>query len=394
MKGIGRHVLVAVAALAVGGFAAGCKDDDPGANHEIWFMGSIYDGATSMVLFDYEISLVYGTTTVKGKVDHDTGRYTLGPLPAWNDYGVVISQGGYRGFTSYNSMIAPPTPPPASQQSDVYTAHTTQTLDFDAYLFPDTLQASALTVNITKADPNAAAAAGSIRLRPSTLPVIQDQAAGVTGQVWSNDQDILAGVVNSDFSNGTITIDAGTLVYGVTYQVTVYNVEGYQPGTTTVRAGLQDSVIVNVTTSASPLVLVSSTATACKPYGTSTTVQATAQVTFTFNTSMIEDATTSAGKGPEVLDNGLTLATMMGATLKSSASTAVQERGSQFLLNGNTLTIQFNPVAGINTQYANDTITYVLYNNLSSIMLQPTGHPELVKSLSTLTGMSSIQCYM
>ena len=151
---------------------------------------------------------------------------------------------------------------------------------------------------------------------------------------------------------------------------------------------------MNVTTSASPLVLVSSTATACKPYGTSTTVQATAQVTFTFNTSMIEDATTSAGKGPEVLDNGLTLATMMGATLKSSASTAVQERGSQFLLNGNTLTIQFNPVAGINTQYANDTITYVLYNNLSSIMLQPTGHPELVKSLSTLTGMSSIQCYM
>ena len=226
------------------------------------------------------------------------------------------------------------------------------------------------------------------------MPVIQDQAAGVTGQVWSNDQDILAGVVNSDFSNGTITIDPGTLVYGVTYQVTVYNVEGYQPGTTTVRAGLQDSVIVNVTTSASPLVLVSSTATACKPYGTSTTVQATAQVTFTFNTSMIEDATTSAGKGPEVLDNGLTLATMMGATLKSSASTAVQERGSQFLLNGSTLTIQFNPVAGINTQYANDTITYVLYNNLSSIMLQPTGHPELVKSLSTLTGMSSIQCYM
>jgi hypothetical protein len=395
MNGTGRQLLAVVAALAVGGFAAGCKNDDgDGANHEIWFMGSIYDGATSMVLFDYDISLVYGTTTVKGKVDRDTGRYTLGPLPAWNDYGVVISQGGYRAFTSYNSMIAPPTPPPASQQSDVYTAHTTQTLDFDAYLFPDTLQASALTVNITKADPNAAAAAGSIRLRPSTLPVIQDQAAGVTGQVWSNDQDILSGVVNSDFSGGTITIDPGTLVYGVTYQVTVYNVEGYQPGTTTVRAGLQDSVIVNLTTSASPLVLVSSTATACKPYGTSTTVQATAQVTFTFNTSMIEDVTTSAGKGPEVLDNGLTLSTLMGATLKTSASTAVQERGSQFLLNGNTLTIQFNPAAGITTQYANDTITYVLYNNLSSIMLQPTGHPELVKSLSTLTGMSSIQCYM
>ena len=65
-----------------------------------------------------------------------------------------------------------------------------------------------------------------------------------------------------------------------------------------------------------------------------------------------------------------------------------------FLLNGNTLTISFSPTTGIQSQIANDTITYVIYNNLSSIMLQPTGHPELAKSLSTLTGLSSIQCYM
>jgi hypothetical protein len=394
MKVYGRQVFTAVALMALGGFVAGCKDDATGANHEIWFMGSIYDGATGAVLVDYDISLVYGSTTVKGKVDRATGRYTLGPLPAWNDYGVVVSQGGYRAFTSYNSMIAPPTPPPASQQSDVYTAHTTQTLDFDAYLFPDSLMSSALTVNITKADPTAAPASGSIRLRPSTLPVIQDQASGVSGQVWSNDQDILANVFAADFTGGTMSIEAGTLVYGVTYQVTVYNVEGYQPGTATVRAGLQDSVIVNITTTASPLVLVSSTATACKPFGTSTTVSNTAQVMFTFNSSAIEDVTTSVGKGPEVLDNGVTVSTMFGATLKASASTAVQERGTMFLLNANTLTISFNPVAGIQSQIANDTITYVIYNNLSSIMLQPTGHPELAKSLSTLTGLSSIQCYM
>jgi hypothetical protein len=395
MKVYGRQILAAVAMLAVGGFVPGCKDDDAiGANHEIWFMGSIYDGATGAVLVDYDISLVYGTTTVKGKVDRGTGRYTVGPLPAWNDYGVVISQGGYRGFTSYNSMIAPPTPPPASQQSDVYTARTSQTFDFDAYLFPDSLQSSRLTVNITKADPTAAPASGSIRLRPTTLPVIQDQAAGVTGQVWSNDQDILSNVYATDFSDGTLAIEAGTLVYGVTYQATVYNVEGYQPGTATVRAGLQDSVIVNITTSASPLVLVSSTVANCKPYGTSTTVSNTAQVTFTFNTSGIEDVTSSVGKGPEMLDNGLTVSTMFGATLKTSASTALQERGTMFLLNANTLTISFNPAMGIQSQIANDTITYVLYNNLSSIILQPTGHPELAKSLSTLTALSSIQCYM
>ena len=90
----------------------------------------------------------------------------------------------------------------------------------------------------------------------------------------------------------------------------------------------------------------------------------TAQMTFTFNTSAVEDVTPSVGKGPEVLDNGLTISTMFGATLKSSASTAVQERGTSFLLNGNTLTISFNPATGIQTQIASDTITSVIYNNL------------------------------
>ena len=65
-----------------------------------------------------------------------------------------------------------------------------------------------------------------------------------------------------------------------------------------------------------------------------------------------------------------------------------------FLLNGNTLMIYWNPMAGLQTQISGDTINYVIYNNLSSIQLQPAGHPELVKSLGTLLGVSSIQCYM
>ena len=67
-------------------------------------------------------------------------------------------------------------------------------------------------------------------------------------------------------------------------------------------------------------------------------------------------------------------------------------RGTMFLLNGNTLSIAWNPSAGINTQISGDTIQYVIYNNLASIMLQPTGHPELVKTLSTLINASSITC--
>jgi hypothetical protein len=90
----------------------------------------------------------------------------------------------------------------------------------------------------------------------------------------------------------------------------------------------------------------------------------------------------------------MTVLTAMSAVLKTNASTLVQERGAMFLINNNTLTISFNPVAGIATQLVNDTITYVIYNNLSSIRLQPMNHPELATSLGTVINMSTIQCYM
>jgi len=134
MTAIGRKVLAAVALLTVG-LAPGCGDEEKQGSHQIWFMGSVYNGATGQILSAnngtaYEISLVSGTTTIRGTVDPN-GRYTLGPLQAWNDYAVTISATDFRAFTSYNAGIAPPTPPPASQASDVYTANTTQTFDFD-----------------------------------------------------------------------------------------------------------------------------------------------------------------------------------------------------------------------------------------------------------------------
>src|SRR6185436_19382701 len=81
MKAFGRQVLAAVAVLTVSGFAPGCSDEEAKGNHQIWFMGSIYNGATGELVFDYGISLTYGTTTIQGKVDGYTGRYTLGRCP-------------------------------------------------------------------------------------------------------------------------------------------------------------------------------------------------------------------------------------------------------------------------------------------------------------------------
>jgi hypothetical protein len=387
--------LLAAVAVAFVGLTAGCGDKaDPKGNHEIWFMGSIYDGASGAVLGGYGISLTYGPTTIQGKVDGN-GRYTLGPLPAWNDYAVTVSLDGYRPFTSYNSGISPPSPPTTSQAADVYDANTTQTFDFDAYLFPSSIQSSALTITIVKADPNAERAAGSVRLRPISQPSIQDAIGGVGNQVWSNDQDMLAAVYNSQFTDGSIIIDPSSLVYGVNYQVTVYDVPGFVPVTgQTVRAGAQDSLIINISTTAAPLQIVSNTISMCRPAGQSTNVVMTAQVTFKFNTSSVEDATpATSGRAPEVLDANLSVSTAMGATLKSNLSTNVQERGTSFVLTGDTLSIWWNPSIGLNTASATDTINSVTYNGLSGISLQPTGHPELVKTLSALlNNQTSIYC--
>jgi len=319
-------------------------------------------------------------------------------LPAWNDYAVTISAPYYRPFTSYNAGIAPPARPANGTTTitadDIYSANTTQTFDFDAYLFPESLPTPPLTVSIIKTDASTTPAEGSIRLRPTSLSSIQDQASGVAGQVWANDQDMLAAVVSMDFGNGSANIDPGLLVYGVTYAVTVYGVAGYQPATATMRAGSQESLIVNISTTASPLLITANTISQCKPYGQSTNVVATAQITFTFNTSMVDDVTTTSGKGNEILDNGLSVATMMFASLKPSASAFVQERGTSFLLNGNTLSIAWNPSAGLVAPSPSDSITTVTYGGLSSIMLQPSGHPELAKSLASMLpgGMTSIVC--
>ena len=395
MKAIGRQVLAAATLLAIVGL--GCAEEaERKGDHQIWFMGSLYDGATGQTLYDYEISLVSGTTMIRGKVDTNTGRYTLGPLPAWNDYAVTISAPYYRAFVSYNAGIAPPARPTTGTTitaDDVYSANTTQTFNFDAYVFPQALVAPPIAVSITKSDTSTTPIDGSIRLRPAGLSNIQDQAAGVSGQVWANDQDVLAAVISNDFTGGTITIPSEQLVYGVNYNVQVYNVPGYQPATSTVRAGAQESLIVNISTTASPLVMTGNTIAQCRPYGQSTNVVATAQVTFTFN-AMIEDVTpATSGRGAEILDANLQVATALGSTLKSNLSTVVQERGTSFIVNGNTLSFSWNPSVGLNTITSGDTINSVTYNGLGSIILQPMGQPGLAKTLSSMMPAMASQVY-
>jgi hypothetical protein len=392
----GRKFAVAAIA-ALGALGAGGCGGDPEAKgqHEIWFMGSVYDGASGAVLTGYEITLVYAQHRVRGTVDA-AGRYVVGPLPAWNDYGIEIGAAYYRAFSSYNAGISPPPPPVSGTGSastaDVYQANTTQTKNFDAYLFPDSLTAPTTTISIVQSGPMPMPASGSIRLQPSSQPSIQGQSSGVPAQIWTNDQDILAAVITESFSGGNFSLDAGRLVYGVTYQITIFNVEGFQPGMGTIRGGLEVGASITIAPQGvSPVQIIANNASSCMINAMPTDTTA-AQITLTFN-QPVEDGTTTAGGGGEILDNGLVIQSTLGSTLATNTSSAVQERGASYTISDNTLTLSWNPAIGLATKVSGDLITVLQYSGLSSIYVQPIGRPTQRAALSTLlNGSTSLLC--
>jgi hypothetical protein len=396
----GRSVALVAALVATCGAGVSCGGSDQPASgkHDVWFMGAVIDGATGMTVPGYTISLVYGPNTVTGKVDGN-GRYVLGPFPAWNDYGILIDSDGYRAFSSYNTGISPPVAPSASNQSfgDVYRANTSQTFNYDAYLFPKAVTAPDVTVSIFETGLNPVPAAGNIRLQPTSGPTIQGQATEVANQLWSNDNDLFAATISSPFTAGTFKALGSMLVYGVSYQVTVYGVPDHQPGTSAFQAGINSMAMVTLAPQTAPMFqLLSRMPTPCT-VSAATDATSTAQQTFTFN-ARIEDATASPGGGAEALDNSFSVYDSSFVGLHPNLSPTVQEHGTSFVIADNTLTISWSPLAGLASQPAGNTVNEVIYGMLGSIFLQPVGHAELRASLSSLlstatSNVTSIYCF-
>ena len=125
-----------------------------------------------------------------------------------------------------------------ASNADVYQANTTQTKNFDAYVFPDSLTAPPTTISIVQSGPMPMPLVGHPPVAADHPVVDAGSVERRSIAVWTNDQDILATVITESFSaEATYTVDAGRLVYGVTYQVTIYNVEGFQPATGTSAVG-------------------------------------------------------------------------------------------------------------------------------------------------------------
>lgn len=416
--------LALLATIAV----AGCGDssNDARGEHQVFFVGYAYDGATGARLDKTMlngVSILYGDKTVRFDVADDGRFVSKDPLPTWRDYTVKIDAAGYRSFASYNTGID--VPASLVMTNGVADAATVQTLDFSAYLFPVSLRAPALTLMVTVPDPQTGAPVtnmvdGQLRLRPQTSSAILIGSAATTPakRLWANSEDLLTQSIERAFTGGTAVIAEGEMVYGVAYELTIFGVEGFQPlifsGTSTsfptsstnppIIAGTVTSETFMLTAVAQdPLRIVSHDAQNCVPPSPTSSVYG-GKITLTFNYEVELVGNTFA----EDIDNGITISVPQPTTtsycqLRTATGDPAQERGSKVEIGTNSLTFSFNPTIGIATAATSFTcvlppsitsITY--YSSNIALNLQPKGQPLRKRTLSALLseklGTSLLAC--
>jgi hypothetical protein len=392
---------VALALISVAAAGCGSDDDDkkaaapgsatptPPPTHLVSLDGQVYDGLTGARLTAYAISLDYAAEKKDGTVAGDTGKFLIADLPVYQDYTITIIADGYRPFRSHNAMFNIPNPD--NNESPSFSSR--QTYYYDAYLFPVSIHAPAVSFTVRKAtSAGELVGAGKARLRPTSASVVADTTAetpaGVGAQLWTNDEDLQAKPVSKDVVNGKIDIAENELVYGVRYLVNIFDVAGYQPFETTITAGTDSSktLVLNEELT-DPLTVVSQNPTCVKPVTPNDTVASL--FSLEFNQDVEFATTTLPGGFPELVDSQFSMTstnTDVDAnfnTLATNLSTSALERGTTTVCQGKTLTVSWNPSVGLATKDVDDAITQVRWN-LNGIQVQPVGKPSQKISLTTL----------
>ncbi len=369
--------------------SAGCS-----ASHtDYYFSGRVYNGAEGARLAKYDIELQYLDRRVEGTVDDD-GRYFIGPLTPFNDYTIAISAEGYRSFLSHNIMKVDDElsnnkdPGDDGKRPDV-------SQYFDAYLYPTVVQSPATRFHITQSDTDAAAA-GTIRLHPTSSSSLFDSAAtrpaGVGTQVWLNDDDLQFSTVTRPFSGGIADFAEGDLIYGVTYLVTVYGVAGHAEAQASFTAGVDgDPSIVLSPLTLTPLSL----SFVSTQLGTPV---ASGEVVFLFNEPAILDPLATPDAYVSALEAAFAISSPdkngNGVTNKLKAFDPTASPGSLGIgikLESNKLTLSWDPAVALLTTDAADPIRSVTYGGLDGVVLRPAnGQGATAVTLAALFGAKSI----
>jgi len=386
--------------------ALSCGGNDSTGKHEVYFVGYVYDGASGKRLAATDltaISLKYRDNIIKTTIESDGRFVTTDPLPTWQDYAVYVGAPGYRPFVSNNAGIDVPK---SVQMTDGVNSHgTVQTFDVTIRLFPVALAAPKVSITIEKGDalvtvPAPARASGTIRLTPVSSSLIQ-QGSSTADRVWANDEDLLTQTLTKPFTGGLAEFAPGELVYGVSYQIAIFDVEGYQPftgsssgspsSTSVINAGAVTSLFLTLQPVAkAPLRILGTDADKCTPPATSSNAYG-AMINVTFSEEIEPAGPTFA----EDIDNGLAITsaaatTGSNCTLNINADPTKQERGTKAAIDGRVLTLSFNPVAGLATisQFGTTcmtptALTSVVYA-LANVFVQPKSDPVRKANVGTL----------
>jgi len=388
-------------ALDVPPAPTGSSQADGGVQHTVGFVGYVYDGALGSRLTSYTIEAMTRDAIIEGTVSED-GRYLVGDISVWDDFTIVITASGYRSFVSHNAQVG--VPPELDGSDDIGDLYTSQTLHYDAYLFPTDLEAPEATLTVTTPVVGEVVS-GKMRLRPTTRSELADELAetpaGVPGQVWENDEDLQADAVTKNFTTGSVTISEGELVYGVSYQVSIYDVDGYQPFQGVLLAGQEVEKTFELTPVAyEPLEVLSDDIADCTP-PSSPYESSAAEVTITFNYEV------ECGEGyddgcEEALDDSLAISSPNDDgdedvnELRADLSPSQQERATSISFDGEAIALSWDPSAGLADQDPDDPFVSVTYGggavNLSQVFIQRVGMPLSVQPLSELIGSATITC--
>jgi hypothetical protein len=349
-----------------------------------YFVGHVYDGVTNERLTDYKLKLSYARDSVKADVDDD-GLFYVGPLPPFHDYTVTISADGYRAFYASEPMMPVAVRAPDEVQSQI----------FEAYLFPDGLEAPALSFSIRT--PDGTAPSGTLRVTPagddgtSGLALDGRVDGSVAGQVWDNDADRKSRTIVKEVSDGSVGFDQGELVYGVTYTATLYAAEGYQFKAFEFTAGLTDDTdVVLPRLDEQPLALVSNSLD-------TENLNDHAEVVLRFNRNIVLSPTEEEGLVLERLDDGFSIVSpdldgdgdVNELTLTDEDN--ARERGTELSIDGDTLTLKWaRKSSNFETTDKDDPILAAIYD-IQGIVLRPDGgRADEEARLSDLIGSTDI----
>ena len=351
-----------------------------------YFTGRVYNGVTLERLSSYTMRLEYFDRVLGATVSSE-GRYVIGPLLANADYSISIEAENYRSFLSHNARITTnaATPPVTS-------------LYYDAFLYPNGVQAPAVTARIGLRD-STVRPSGSVRFAPRGGSQLFDEEvdtpAGVNRQVWTNDEDLQQRVVVRDFSDGVIELAAGDLVLGVEYEVTVYGVKDYallkhEP----FRAGVDTNpyFLLDPLTEP-PLSVVAISNTDAAP-----TTDAHVEIRFNHSVALYprvsQDVLLRQLNDAFSIDSPDADGDMMRNTLNDTSGMTViapMYRGVSLEIANDRVTLSWDRGAGLKTTDQGELIRSVTYGGLSGIQLYTATLPNSpASSLSALLGANDL----